>query len=218
MAKENQFVRLWDSPKVDAVLVEESIKANPTKVTSSMEGLSNLSMRDRIDKAYGQISFGIHPTQEPAFIRAYEVGTKEGRSYLTYTKEDLRQKVKILQEAGFDDQDIESLMKKGFLGTTEKASVKAKPESPVLKAHEQSQVDSEVEKLISANAKDTPALIVNYSKDPEYAPLFKAEKMYPDQNRDIAIVIRDMEVKNPQMKPSEIRKEVEGLINTCELK
>jgi predicted phosphodiesterase len=126
-----------------------------------------------------------------------------GRTPEQIKKADLENKIKLMRAAGHSESEIQTAIKES--GRSTASTVKGN-------------VDEEVEKLVSENASNTPGLIINYSKDPEYGPLFKAEKAYPEQSRDIAIVIRDMELKNPEMKPAQIRKEIESLMNTCELK
>ena len=76
--------------------------------------------------------------------------------------------------------------------------------------------DAEVQKLINEN-KDAPALIVKYRQDPEYAELFQGEKIYPEFHRDIALVIKDIQKRNPGMSKSSVRIEVDKYVNTCKI-
>ena len=78
-------------------------------------------------------------------------------------------------------------------------------------------IESQIDDLITGT-KNAPELIVKYAEDPEYSALFKVEKQYPEQSRDVAIVISDMEKRNPKMSKSEVREEVQKFLNTCELK
>ncbi len=96
----------------------------------------------------------------------------------------------------------------------------AKPADEILSAEEEAArlaIDSQVDDLISGT-KNSPALIIKYADDPEYQALFKAEKAYPEQGRDIAIVIADMEKTNPQMTKPQIREEIKKFLNICEIR
>jgi hypothetical protein len=87
----------------------------------------------------------------------------------------------------------------------------------VVSAEEQARrlsIDAQVDDLIEGAA-DAPALIVRYSDDPEYRTLFQGEKAYPEQSRDIAIVIRDMETRSPHLTKPQIRDEVRVFLTTC---
>jgi hypothetical protein len=108
------------------------------------------------------------------------------------------------------------------LARSERADIPAAPAptKPVLSSEEKAAElarDAHVEDLI-ANTEDLPSLIVKYAQDPEYSSLFKAEKMYPEQSRDLAIVIADIERRSPQMPKSKVRESVEEFLKTCEVR
>jgi hypothetical protein len=92
------------------------------------------------------------------------------------------------------------------------ARTKEKP-SPAATAN-RSPAEAEADQLIREN-NNSAALIVKYSEEPEYSSLFKAESKYPEEKRDIAIVISDMEKRNPARPKAEIKNEVDQLLNTC---
>lgn len=73
-------------------------------------------------------------------------------------------------------------------------------------------LDDEAAKMIQ-DTKNLPDLMLKYRQDPEYADLFKAQKAYPEQDRDIALIIADME--KSKMSKSEIRLAVEKFLNSC---
>ena len=75
-------------------------------------------------------------------------------------------------------------------------------------------VDSQVEDLI-AGTSNIPELIIRYSDDPEYKALFQAEKVYPEQTRDIAIIIKDMEIRSPHLSKAQVSDEVRVFLSTC---
>jgi hypothetical protein len=66
-------------------------------------------------------------------------------------------------------------------------------------------------------SKDPLSRFLEYRQDPEYASLFNGERLYPQQHWDMAIVLRDMEKRHPEMGKSEIRKKVEGFMNSCSI-
>ncbi len=74
--------------------------------------------------------------------------------------------------------------------------------------------ESQIDDLVEGTP-NTGELIVRYAEDPEYRALFQAEKAYPEQSRDIAIVIKDMERRNPTMTKPQIREEIRVLMSTC---
>ncbi len=87
----------------------------------------------------------------------------------------------------------------------------------VLTAEQQTErlvMESQVEDLVSGT-RNTPELIIRYAEDPEYRALFQAEKAYPEQSRDIAIVISDMERRVPALTKPQIREEIQTLMSTC---
>ncbi len=89
------------------------------------------------------------------------------------------------------------------------------PPSPAGRtATERSPAETEADLLIRENS-NSAALIVKYSEDPEYASLFSAEAKYPEEKRDIAIVISDIEKRNPGRPKAEIKSEVDQLLSTC---
>ena len=87
----------------------------------------------------------------------------------------------------------------------------------VLTAEQQTErlaIESQAEDLVTAT-RNSPELIIRYAEDPEYRALFQAEKAYPEQSRDIAIVINDMERRSPHLTKPQIREEIQTLMSTC---
>jgi hypothetical protein len=94
--------------------------------TANLARMSTLSNAQRIAEAEKALGMTLTQTQKDAVIRAHEVGAGTGRGFTVnakgeldisgYDATDLRQKAKILQDAGLTQAQRETLMRQGITG------------------------------------------------------------------------------------------------------
>ncbi|WP_408098910.1 hypothetical protein ACJVC5_08320 [Peredibacter sp. HCB2-198] len=64
---------------------------------------------------------------------------------------------------------------------------------------------------------DLAAQMTKYKTDDEYLKLYKGEELYPDHHKDVTAAILALEKTQPQLSKAEIRKQIESMMNSCEL-
>lgn len=72
----------------------------------------------RVAAAKDVVGRDLTSTEKKAVIEAHNVGYDQGRGYYSYTPDDLKKKIQILQDAGFKKEEIDILMRKGITGLT----------------------------------------------------------------------------------------------------
>lgn len=77
---------------------------------------SKLRNGDRLKLAEKTMGKTLSEAEKKAIIEAHEIGLAEGRGFYTYTQEDLLKKARLLREAGFDKDQVRSLMENGITG------------------------------------------------------------------------------------------------------
>lgn len=95
--------------------------------SANLARMSSLTNAQRIAEAEKALGTTLTQTQKDALIRAHEVGAGTGRGFTVnakgeldvsgYDATDLRQKAKILQEAGLTQAQRETLMRQGIAGS-----------------------------------------------------------------------------------------------------
>lgn len=83
------------------------------------EAISNASLSDkgRLQAARKSVGSELTPEQEKAILQAHQVGSGEGRAGIyTYNLGQLKEKARILKEAGFSGEQRRSLMEAGIVG------------------------------------------------------------------------------------------------------
>lgn len=101
----------------------KAAKAGKIARLSGLQKMGQLSNSERIAYAekrmteiWGAEGRVLTDAQRKAIIDAHEVGAGTGRGYYTYTSQELREKAKILEKAGFDRYERELLMREGVTG------------------------------------------------------------------------------------------------------
>lgn len=64
---------------------------------------------------------------------------------------------------------------------------------------------------------DLGAQMTKFKTDDEYLKLYKGEELYPDHHKDVTAAILALEKTQPQLSKAEIRKQIESMMNSCEL-
>ncbi|MFS4459866.1 hypothetical protein [Bdellovibrio sp. HCB2-146] len=101
----------------------KAAKASKIAKLSGLRKMGQLSNTERIAYAekrlteiWGAEGRVLSDAQKKAIIDAHEVGAGSGRGYYSYTSQELREKSKILERAGFDRYERELLMREGVTG------------------------------------------------------------------------------------------------------
>lgn len=95
--------------------VEVAIEALQKPGRVSLEAASNLDSSERIALARAALSRPINGEEQKAILKAHEVG--QGKmGYFSYTPAELREKVRILKEAGLNAAEADRLMRLGIAG------------------------------------------------------------------------------------------------------
>lgn len=77
---------------------------------------SKLRNADRLKLAEKAMGKTLSEAEKKAILEAHEIGIAEGRGFYTYTQEDLMKKARLLREAGFDKDQVRTLMENGITG------------------------------------------------------------------------------------------------------
>lgn len=96
----------------------KEITANKDAILKISAGLSD---SQRVEAASGIIGKKLTAAEEKAVIDAHKVG--EGHGYGTYTAAELKEKLRILKEAGIDGEKADKLMRTGITGGEELSQV-----------------------------------------------------------------------------------------------
>lgn len=98
-----------------------------TAATANLARMSSLSNAQRLVEAEKALGTTLTQAQKEAVLRAHEVGAGTGRGFTVnakgdldisgYDATDLRQKAKILQDAGFTQVQRDTLMRRGIAGS-----------------------------------------------------------------------------------------------------
>lgn len=102
----------------------KAAKAAKIAKLSGLQKMGQLTNAERIAIAekelidiWGAEGRVLTDAQRKAIIDAHEVGAGTGRGYYSYTSQELREKSKILEKAGFDRYERDLLMRKGITGS-----------------------------------------------------------------------------------------------------
>ena len=82
----------------------------------NLEDAALLSDFGRVDSASKLLNRTLSANERTAVLKAHEVGSDVGAGFGTYTPEQIREKVQILKEAGFSQDERSALMRNGITG------------------------------------------------------------------------------------------------------
>lgn len=121
-------------------IVFKAAKAAKIARLSGLQKMARLSNSERIAIAekdladiWGAENRVLTDAQRKAIIDAHEVGSGTGRGYYSYTSQELREKSKILEKAGFDHYERDLLMRKGITGSLSDTTNAIKAEATALR-------------------------------------------------------------------------------------
>ena len=92
------------------------LDAVATGAKVNLEDAALLSDFGRGDSASKLLNRTLSATERDAVLKAHEVGSDVGAGFGTYTPEQLREKVQILKDAGFSQDERSALMRNGITG------------------------------------------------------------------------------------------------------
>lgn len=157
--------------------------------TANLARVSALSNADRIAEAEKVLGRSLTQAQKDALIKAHEVGAGTGRGFTvnaagelessTYSALDLREKAKILQDAGFSAEQRQTLMRRGIAGSVADVQ-KLKTQANDLRLAAQK---SELPEPVKAESNKNPELLnkVSFPKKEVNTEAFKkTAKAYDD--------------------------------------
>lgn len=106
--------------KIAGVSADAEKAAVATRTVASAADLAKaakLSNSERVLAAEKSLGRKLTEQQEKALIKAHEVAAGTGRGYGTYSKADIAEKTRILQQAGFNATEREALLRQGLAGS-----------------------------------------------------------------------------------------------------
>ncbi|WP_347355770.1 hypothetical protein [Bdellovibrio sp.] len=106
--------------KIAGVAADAEKATVATKAVASAADLAKaakLSNKERVLAAEKSLGRNLTDAQEKALIKAHEVGAGTGRGYGTYSKADISEKTRILQQAGFSSAERDALLRQGLAGS-----------------------------------------------------------------------------------------------------
>jgi hypothetical protein len=108
-----RLAELSGSSKSAAAISEWSSQGRLSLATAK-----TLSDSDRISVAEKLLGRTLSQEQRDALISAHKIGQSEGKGYLTYTDEQLREKAQLLRSVGFTSRERSILMRNGIAGSS----------------------------------------------------------------------------------------------------